>query len=136
MQKRIAMERQRRVVLVDDDDSLRRAFARTIRLAGYDVISFQSVNALLDSGVWFADACLVLDVNLPGVSGIDFRRSLADSGRNPPTIFITALDRDETDEVLTAFAPVAVLYKPFGNDELLHAIDRACAETRAPDNSE
>lgn len=114
------------VVLVDDDDSLRRALARTIRLAGYDVRAFASVDALLESDASLDGACLVLDVNLPGINGIEFRRSLDVSGGHPPTIFITALEREQTDAELASFAPVAILHKPFGNDELLHALDRVC----------
>jgi FixJ family two-component response regulator len=116
---------RRRIVVVDDDDSLRRALARTIRLAGYDVEPFANVDELVHFGTCWTGACLVLDVNLPGVSGLDYRRSLAAAGENPPTIFITALDRDAAHAALEALAPSAILYKPFANHELLAAIDRA-----------
>lgn len=59
------------VLLVDDDSSLRRALARAIRLAGFDVEVFQSVESLLARGVPERDACLVLDVDLPGIGGIE-----------------------------------------------------------------
>ena len=71
-------------MLVDDDDSLRGALVRMIRMAGFDVQAFCSVEALLASGLPEHDACLVLDVVLPGMSGIEFRRSLAAAGRNRP----------------------------------------------------
>jgi FixJ family two-component response regulator len=115
------------VLIVDDDDSLRRALARTIRLAGFEVESFQSVAALLAHGVPESDACLVLDVDLPGIGGIEFRRALADAGRDLPTIFITALESAEVGEPLAALAPLAVLYKPFDKEDLLAAIGRAGA---------
>lgn len=67
------------VLLVDDDDSLRRALARTIRLGGFEVEAFHSVEALLARGVPDCSACLVLDVDLPGIGGIEFKRTLRPS---------------------------------------------------------
>jgi FixJ family two-component response regulator len=113
------------VLLVDDDESLRRALARTIRLAGFEVDAFGSVEALLSKGVPDRDACLVLDVDMPGVGGIEFKRALTEAGRDVPTIFITALEPGEVGKPLAAFAPVAVLYKPFDKKDLLEAIGRA-----------
>ena len=112
------------VALVDDDDSLRRALARAIRLAGYKVRGYASTEELLAAGVPKRNACLVLDVGLPGASGIDCRQMLAVAGNDLPTIFITALERGEVGEALAALAPVAVLYKPFRNEELIEAIGR------------
>jgi FixJ family two-component response regulator len=116
------------VLLVDDDDSLRRALARTIRLAGFEVEAFPSVEALLAQGLPERDTCLVLDVDLPGISGIELKRTLIDAGRDLPTIFITALEADEVNEPLAALAPLAVLHKPFNKEDLLDAIGRACGE--------
>ena len=114
------------MLLVDDDDSLRRALARTIRLAGFEVEAFPSVEALLARGVPERDACLVLDLDLPGIGGIELKRTLVNSGRDLPTIFITALEPAEVSGPLAALAPVAVLYKPFNKEDLLEAIGRAC----------
>jgi FixJ family two-component response regulator len=114
------------VLIVDDDDSLRRALARTIRLAGFEVEAFQSVEALLAHGMPECDACLVLDVDLPGIGGIELKRTLTEAGRDLPTIFITALEPTDVSTPLTALAPVAVLYKPFDKKALLEAIGRAC----------
>jgi FixJ family two-component response regulator len=110
---------------VDDDESLRRALARTIRLAGFEVETFPTVEALLARGLPDADACLVLDVDLPGISGIELKRTLVVARRDLPTVFITALAAEEVDEPLAALAPVAVLHKPFNKDDLLAAIGRA-----------
>jgi FixJ family two-component response regulator len=107
------------VLLVDDDDSLRRALARTIKRAGFEVDAYASVESLLAKGVPERDACLVLDVDLPGIGGVELKRDL-------PTIFITALDPGEVGESLAALGPVAVLYKPFANEDLLAAIGRTC----------
>ena len=114
-----------RVLLVDDDDSLRRALVRTLHRARFEVEAFKSVEALLVRGVPEHDACLVLDVDLPGIGGIEFKHALAQAGRDLPTIFITALEPAEVSEPLAALAPVAVLYKPFNKKDLLEAIERA-----------
>jgi FixJ family two-component response regulator len=114
------------VLIVDDDDSLRRALARTIRLAGFEVDAYRSVEALIAHGVPEHGACLVLDVDLPGIGGIEFKRKLAEAGRDLPTIFITALEPAQVGVPLAALAPVAVLYKPFDKEDLLAAIGRAC----------
>ena len=112
------------VLLVDDDNSLRKALARTIRVAGFEVRGYDSVEALLEAGMPQHDACLVLDVDLPGRGGMAFKRMLRDTGGDLPTIFITALEREQVSEPLAALDPVAVPYKPFSNEDLLGAIDR------------
>ena len=109
---------------MDDDESLRRALARTIRLAGFEVEAFESVEALLARGVPEGGACLVLDVGLPGIGGIELKRTLVEAGRDIPTIFITALEPADVGGPLAALAPVAVLYKPFDKEALLEAIGR------------
>jgi FixJ family two-component response regulator len=116
-----------RVLLVDNDASVRRALTRTMQHAGFDVQSFASAEALLTSDADQTDACLVLDVDMPGVGGAELRRALIESGRDRPTIFITASEREGLAAKLAALAPVAVLYKPFGNEDLLEALSRACA---------
>lgn len=116
----------RLVLLVDDDESLRRALARTIRLADFDVEAFASAEALLVRGTSGA-SCLVVDVDLPGMDGLECKRALETSGRDLATIFITALPESEVSEILAALSPVAVLYKPFNKDDLIAAIGEACA---------
>jgi FixJ family two-component response regulator len=113
------------VLLVDDDDSLRWALVWTLRLEGFDVTGYASVEALLAAGVPERDACLVLDVNMPGIGGIEFKRTLVDAGCDLPTVFITALEPEDVSGSLAAFAPVVVLFKPFKNEDLLAAIGRA-----------
>jgi FixJ family two-component response regulator len=115
------------VLLVDDDESLRRALARAIRLAGFDVEAFASAESLLSRGVCDRDRCLVLDVDLPGIDGLECKRALGASGRDIPTVFVTALPPAEVSGPLAAFLPVAVLYKPFNKNDLIEAIEEACA---------
>jgi FixJ family two-component response regulator len=118
------MATQCRIVLVDDDDSLRRALARTLHRAGYDVEAYRSAEDVAAANPCWSDACLVLDVDLPGMDGIAFRHRLAVAGRDVPTVYITALDAGEMRLRLAGSA--TILHKPFRNDELLLAIDRVC----------
>ena len=117
------------VYLVDDDDSLRRALARSLRVAGFDVEAFASVEAMLERNLPERNACLVLDVDLPGIGGIELKQTLVDAGRDLPTIFITAMEAEVVSKPLAALEPVAVLYKPFANEDLVEAIEMACNET-------
>jgi FixJ family two-component response regulator len=114
------------ILIVDDDDSLRRALARTVRRAGHEVESFGSVEALMAHGLPSVDTCLVLDLDLPGRGGADFKRMLVESGQDLPTIFITAWDADEARDELAGIAPSTILHKPFQNEALLDAIGQAC----------
>lgn len=114
-----------RVLLVDNDASLRRALERTMQRAGFEVRAFSSVEALLAAESDASDACLVLDIDLPGVSGVEFGLALRAAGRACPTVFITASDSEELDRRLARLTPVAVLHKPFDNEELLGALGRA-----------
>ncbi|MCC6609903.1 MAG: response regulator [Burkholderiales bacterium] len=114
------------MLLVDDDGSMRRALARTIRLAGFEVEAFASIEALFARGMPHEHACLVLDVDLPGIGGIEFKRALVDAGCDLPTVFITALEAARVAHSLAGLAPAAVLYKPFKKEDLLAAIGRAC----------
>ena len=97
-----------------------------MRLAGFDVQAFASGEALLAHGVR-DDACLVLDVDLPGTDGVRLTRTLGDAGHHLPTIFITALEADAVAATLSGLDPVAVLYKPFDKQVLLDALARASA---------
>ena len=65
------------------------------------------------------DALLVLDVNMPGIGGIAFKRALVAAGRDLPTIFITALEAEDVSVPLAALSSIAVLYKPLRTEELL-----------------
>jgi FixJ family two-component response regulator len=113
------------VLLVDDDESLRRALQRAIRLGGFTVEAYPSVDALFAHGLPGRGSCLVLDVDLPAISGIDLKRSLVEAHLDLPTIFITALEPSKVNDVLIAFEPVAVLYKPFDKAALMDALRRA-----------
>src|ERR1700751_3565812 len=82
------------VIVVDDDTSIRRALRRQLQILGFSVLDFQSAEEFLAGEFPAGDACLLLDVYMPGMSGIELCRSLVGSGRNLPTILISGRDDD------------------------------------------
>lgn len=116
---------ERKVCVVDDDVSLRRALRRLITGAGFSVDTFESAEAFLSAQRDVDTACLVLDVNLGGLSGFELYERLAASGRSIPVIFITAYDSPSYQERAVAAGAVAYFKKPFDDEPLIEAIHRA-----------
>jgi FixJ family two-component response regulator len=110
------------VYVVDDDGSVRRALERLLRSAGYRVHTFDSAENFLGVTSGRVDGCLVLDIRLPGMTGLDLQESLADRGVNCKVIFITAHDNPSWRERADRLGAVAYLTKPFGEVSLLNAI--------------
>jgi FixJ family two-component response regulator len=114
------------VSIVDDDVSVRKALGRLIRSAHMEVVVFASAEDFLSSDHTCKPDCLILDVRLPGMSGLELHRELLAQNWNVPVIFITAHGSDEDARRLASSAwTVAYLIKPFNAEELLDAIDRA-----------
>ena len=114
------------ILLIDDDISVRKSLARLIRSAGLDVNVFASAEDFLNSNHHPKANCLILDVRLPGISGIELHRQLLASRYNVPVIFITAHGSDDRARSEAASDwTVAYLIKPFSEDELLDAVNAA-----------
>src|SRR3989475_12578349 len=119
------------VFVVDDDPSVRRAIQRLVESVGLQVELFGSAQEFLRSKRPDAPSCLVLDVRLPGISGLDFQRELADANIHIPIVFITAHgDIPMTVRAMKAGA-VEFLTKPFRDQDLLDAIHFALNRDRA-----
>lgn len=116
------------VVVVEDDAGMRKALARLLRVAGYQTALFASAEAFLDSTEMDLVACLILDIHLPGLSGLELRRRLTASGRDSPVIFITAQDDDSARDEARQLECIAYFRKPFEGAALLEAIGRALSE--------
>jgi FixJ family two-component response regulator len=113
------------ISIVDDDDSIRNSLYNLIRSLGFGVQGFSSAEAFLNSNQPGDTACLILDVRMPGMSGLDLQRQLIAIDRQIPIIFITShADDDARARALEAGA-VDFLYKPFREETLLEAIDSA-----------
>ena len=119
------------VFVVDDDQSVREALSSLIRSIGLDVETYASAHEYLRRPPQHSPACLVLDVRMPGLSGLDLQRELAHQGRQIPIIFVTAHgDIPMTVKAMKAGA-AEFLSKPFRDQDLLDAICQALARDRA-----
>ena len=113
------------VIVVDDDPAFLKSIARLLSVHGFDVRTFNSAEALLDSDALRTATCMLLDIHLGGISGIELRRRLAASGSDCPIIFMTAIDDDATRSEAMAAGCIAYLKKPFAPQLLLDAIAKA-----------
>jgi FixJ family two-component response regulator len=115
------------VLVVDDDKSMREALDGLFRSVGLRVSLFGSTSELMRSTLPNAPSCLVLDVRLPGVSGLDFQADLAAAGIHIPIIFMTGHgDIPMSVQAMKAGA-VDFLTKPFRHQEMIHAVNKAIA---------
>jgi FixJ family two-component response regulator len=118
------------VLVVDDDESMREALEGLFRSVGLRVNVFRSTADLMRSPFPTVPTCLVLDVRLPGASGLDFQADLAAAGIDIPVIFMTGHgDIPMSVQAMKAGA-VDFLTKPFRHQEMIHAVHRALAADR------
>jgi FixJ family two-component response regulator len=113
------------VMIVDDDESLRKAARRLIKSYGFAVGTFASADAFLTSGQLDQTACLVLDVQMPGLNGLELQSRLAAGGHQIPIIFITAFTDQRTRVQALEAGALGYLIKPFEEADLLDCIHRA-----------
>jgi FixJ family two-component response regulator len=116
------------VVVVDDNPGFLNSVVRLLSVHGFDARPFGSAEALLESGAARTAHCLLLDIHLGGISGIELRRRLAASGCNSPVIFMTAVDDDATRIEAMRTGCIAFLKKPFAPPLLLRAIAKATSD--------
>jgi FixJ family two-component response regulator len=116
------------VFLIDDDSSVRRALTRLIKSAGYPVLAFASAGEFLENSVPSdGPACLVLDIRMPGLSGLDLQGELQRRDSILPIIFITGHGDIPMSVKAMKAGAVDFLPKPVKDKELLHAIEQALA---------
>jgi FixJ family two-component response regulator len=113
------------VFIVDDDGSVRRSTERLVRSLGMRAESFASAQDLLSSGRAAEAACLILDVRMPNMDGLELQRLLSETQQRIPAVFVSGrATKEEEDRALRSGA-VAFLRKPVGKDALLSVIRRA-----------
>jgi FixJ family two-component response regulator len=117
------------VFVVDDDPSVRKALRRLIRSAGLEVETFASAEEFLDFERKDGPACLVLDIQMPGLSGLQLQDRLMTSGANLPIIFITAYEDANVRARALDQGAARFLEKPFDDQVLLEAIHSATQDT-------
>lgn len=113
------------IAVVDDDQSVREALENLISSVGFEVKSFASSEDFLDSDPQLQTDCAILDVRLPGMSGVEVQRRLAADGQNIPVIIITAQGDDKTQDEAIAAGAIAFLKKPVKEEVLLTALESA-----------
>lgn len=111
------------ISIVDDDDSVREAATGLMRSLGYAAVAFPSAEDFLQSQQLRRTACLIADINMPGMSGLDLYRQIAVSDRPIPTILITAYPDDTTRERALNDGVICYLSKPFDEDDLLSCLN-------------
>jgi FixJ family two-component response regulator len=111
--------------IVDDDESVRNSISSLLRSAGYRTLVFESAQAFLDSGRVRETNTLVLDVKMPGLSGIELQRLLIELNYIVPIIFVTAHADDEVRKVALAQGAIAFFDKPFNDEALLTVLGSA-----------
>jgi FixJ family two-component response regulator len=111
------------VAIVDDDASVRQSTDRLIRSFGYRTQVFGSGQEFLSSGAAECAACLLLDVRMPGMDGLDVQRSLTERGTHIPIVFITARASDEEERRARSAGAVEFLRKPVSQASLRQAIE-------------
>jgi FixJ family two-component response regulator len=113
------------ISIVDDDESIRESTKGLVRSLGYQAVTFASAEEFLQSDSVNRTACLITDVQMPGLSGIDLQRGLIAQGVRMPTIFITAFPEEETRARALKAGALGYLSKPFSEDSLLKCLDTA-----------
>jgi FixJ family two-component response regulator len=113
------------VILVDDDEPVRKALARLIRCAGYEVEALHDAEAFLSRDPVDTLACLVLDLRMPGMGGLELFHAIAGTSRALPIVFITGHGSEDVRVEAMAAGAVDVLDKPVDQAALLGAIDLA-----------
>jgi FixJ family two-component response regulator len=113
------------ICIIDDDKSVRRALHRLIRSAGWNAESFATAEDFLQSAGPLRPACLILDIHLPGLSGLQLQARLQAEDRAVPIVFITAYADEHMREAALRAGAVAFLEKPFEEQPLLDAVQRA-----------
>lgn len=113
------------VCIVDDDEAMREALVMLIESMGWEVDAFDSAEAFMDNYPARQDFCLILDLQMPGMSGADLLERLHGENRNIPVIVITAFPENNLARRALAAGALEVLTKPFNDQYLLEEIYRA-----------
>lgn len=113
------------ISIVDDDESVREATRSLVRSLGYDALTFCSAEEFLGSAQAMATACLITDVQMPGLSGVELQNRLIADGHCMPMIFVSAFPDERLQHQVIQSGAIGYLRKPFKEDRLIEFIDAA-----------
>jgi FixJ family two-component response regulator len=120
-------DQQAMVYVVDDDTSVRNALARLLRVAGFTVLTFSNADEFLAARRPAKHACLIADIRMRGMSGLELQQELRRIGSILHVIFVTAQDLDRSQIEAIQASGAACLIKPVDEQALLDAVDKAIA---------
>ncbi len=113
------------IAIVDDDESVREATKSLVRSLGYQAATFGSAEEFLGSAQLKATSCLITDVRMPGMSGVELQDRLIADGRSMPTVFISAFSDERVQQQVLESGAIGYLHKPFEEDRLIECIETA-----------
>jgi FixJ family two-component response regulator len=113
------------ISIVDDDESVREATKSLVRSLGYKAATFGSAEAFLGSMEMMATSCLITDVQMPGLSGVQLQDRLIADGHQMPTIFVSAFPDERIQRQVLESGAIGYLHKPFEEERLIECIDTA-----------
>lgn len=114
--------RESTVYVIDDDESIRKSFQRLFRSANLNVETFPSPDEFLAFPIQAKDACILLDIRMPGTTGFDLQQKLSDVGISLPVIVVSASDDVQVRETAQRLGAVSFFRKPVDDQALLDAI--------------
>lgn len=113
------------ISIVDDDQSVREATGSLVRSFGYDARTFSSAEEFLDSALAGTSDCVITDVEMPGLSGVELQDRLKSLGHSTPVIFVTAFANEKVRKQAIKAGAIGVLSKPFDCAALIACIETA-----------
>ena len=120
------------VAIVDDDESIRNATRDLLRAEGFSTATFEDAESFLGSASRDRASCVVADMRMPGMTGLELYQELVAAGHAIPTVIITAHPEDVTQARAREAGITCYLIKPFGPDELLECVGEALAKSQTP----
>jgi len=114
-----------RIAIIDDDEAVRTATASLVRSFGYGASTFASATEFLQSSARGETVCLITDVEMPGMSGVELQAHLQERGETLPIIFITAFPEERLQRKVRAAGAVDLLRKPFDGAALIGCLEKA-----------
>jgi FixJ family two-component response regulator len=113
------------IVIIEDDALVRQALGDCVESAGYEVEGFGSAEEFLASGASETAACLIVDIQLPGITGLELQDKLAGAGNRPPIVFVSAQGTNANREKAMRLGATGFLSKPFRRDDLVKLVAAA-----------
>ena len=123
------------ISIVDDDESVRRTTKLLVESFGYRAAVFESAESFLKSDQLYDTSCLVVDIQMPGMNGLQLQSHLAAEGHPIPIIFVTAYGNKESRRQAIQFGAVAFMDKPFSDTGLLQNIQTALKQQNSGTNT-